>query len=260
MKTSNLPPGMNAKQYEEILAKIQRGGFKNNPAPYLTPYLSKFERQEKRNREVTIEEIKAKVDKQTLFLFAYVPFVIAEVAWDYADTCLNLAALMRLHETKPLCRRIKALRLEYDRKRSMIDREHRDIETDNMVAFQEDYKEYFTKLNISIQNEVNREHPGLNTESLMLISGAYSCAVVLRSMFKYVGILEKRIAALLGIKTIGSIIISEIRELERIILQFAGEESIGSNNAFPESLNPFISTLTNYLLQSEMIELPTPIE
>lgn len=210
--------------------------------------------------EISVDEIKQRVDKQTLFLFAYVPFVIAEVAWDYADTCIDLAILLRIQETKRLCRRIRELRREYDRKRSMIDREHRETETKNMIAFQEDYKEFFGKLHGAIQGQVNATYPGQYMDMQFLICAAYSCAVVLRSMFKYVDIMSKRIAALLGIRAIGSIIIGEIRQLEAIILQFAGEESIGGDNKFPASLNPYIDTLVQYLLQSEMIELPSPIE
>ncbi|MCM1223397.1 MAG: hypothetical protein NC044_05575 [Prevotella sp.] len=215
----------------------------------------------KKQREVTMEEIKTKIDRETLFLFAYVPFVIAEVAWDYADSCLNMAVLLRQKELKPLCRAIKELRRDYDRLRQRaIDRQHREIENEQMILFQEDYKEFFSKLHLNITSQVSNEHPGLCTDSRMLISAAYSCAVVLRSLFKYAGIMEKRIADILGITAIGSIIVKELRQLDKLILHFAGEDSIGSNNRFPDSLNIFVDTLTNYMLQSEMIELPCPTD
>lgn len=217
-------------------------------------------RPQQQNRKISLEEINRKIDKETLFLFAFVPFVIADVAWDYADSCINLAILMRLQPTKMLCRRIRELRREYDRKRSMIDRAHREIETENMIAFQEDYKQYFSELNNSIVSQVDEQYPGQCSDCRMMISAAYSCAVVLRALFKYVDIMSARIADILGINAIGSIIVKEIRELDAIILQFAGEESIGGNNKFPSTLNPFVDTLVEYLLQSEMIELPTPIE
>lgn len=210
-------------------------------------------------REVSMEEIKSKIDKETLFLFAFVPFVIAEIAWDYADTCKDITITMGLTKTKRLNRYIRELRRDYNRKRSTIDSEHRQIETDNMIAFQEDYKQFFLQLNCNIQNQVENEHPGLTMDLKLLISGSYSCAVVLRSLFKYVSIMERRIADMLGIKAVGSIIVPELRKLDAIILQYAGEESIGSNNRFPASLNPYVETLVNYLLQSEMIELPCPI-
>ncbi|MCM1221872.1 MAG: hypothetical protein NC548_46115 [Lachnospiraceae bacterium] len=214
-----------------------------------------------KQREVSIEEIKTKIDRETLFLFAYVPFVIAEVAWDYADSCLNMAVLLRQKELKPLCRAIKELRRDYDRLRQKaIDREHRELENEQMILFQEDYEEFFSKLHMSITQQVGNEHPGLCTDSRMLISAAYSCAVVLRSLFKYAGIMEKRITDILGITAIGSIIVKELQQLDKLILHFAGEDSIGGNNSFPNSLNTFVDALTNYMLQSEMIELPCPID
>lgn len=240
----------------------------NNKAPYLDKLnqelntLSRYgmPTQQPKRREISDEEITKKIDKQTLFLFAFVPFVIAEIAWDYADSCIDLAILQRIHETKRLCRRIRELRREYDRMRSkFIDAEHRAIETDNMLAFQDDYKAFFSKLNINIKGRIDIEHPGLCYDSKLLISGAYSYAVVLKAMFKYVNIMEKRIAQLLGVELTGTIIINELRELSEIILQFAGEDSIGNNNKFPAMLQPFADTLTNYLLQSEYIELPCPI-
>lgn len=212
----------------------------------------------KHQREITIEEIKSKIDKETLFLFSFVPFVIAEIAWDYADSCINLAILLRIYETKRLSRRIRELRREYDWKRSRMDPGSRKIETENMLAFQEDYKEFFSHLHHNIQEQINATYPGQCFDMQLLISGAYSCAVVLRSVFKYVDIMQNKIAALLGITAVGSIIVSELRELEKIIIQFAGEESIGGDNKFPTSLNPYVDTLVNYLLESEIVELPCP--
>lgn len=217
--------------------------------------------EKKRQRKFTEDEIIQRIDKETLFLLAYVPFVIGEVAWDYADSCMDMAKLLRLHETKRLCRRIRELRNGYDRIRYQhIDSAHRQSEEDNMILFQENYKDFFNKLHINIKGQVSIEHPGLNSESHLLITAAYSCAVVLRSLFKYMDTMEKRVADLLGIEAIGTLVINEIRGLEKIILQFAGEDSIGNNNQFPDFLNPFINTLCNYLLQSEMVELPCPVD
>lgn len=211
-------------------------------------------------REFSIEEIKQKIDKETLFLFAFVPFVIAEIAWDYADSCIDLCILMRISETKKLCRCVRELRREYDRKRYMIDQEHRNIETQNMEAFQEDYKQFFSELHKSITNQIAEKHPGQCLEQRMLMAASYSCAVVLRAVFKYTDIMSKRIADMLGITATGSIIVKELRVLEKIIIQFAGEESIGGNNQFPSTLNVYVDTLVEYLLQSEIIELPCPVD
>lgn len=269
-KHPTLLNAIDLNRLEEVKKRIEQD-FKSGrlPHPVSSPIAQQYgldfvqsqRLQIKKQREVTMEEIKTKIDRETLFLFAYVPFVIAEVAWDYADSCLNMAVLLRQRELKPLCRAIKELRRDYDRIRQRtIDRQHREIENEQMIMFQEDYKEFFSKLHLNIDLQVNKEHPGLCTDSRMLISAAYSCAVVLRSLFKYAGIMEKRIADILGITAIGSIIVKELRQLATLILHFAGKDSIGNNNRFPDSLNVFVDTLTNYMLQSEMIELPCPID
>ena len=257
-KYNYIPKELQGKIDKKILAKMEedfRTGriFRQQNANIIA-------RQRAIKNNISMEEIKQRIDKETLFLFAFVPFVIAEVAWDFADTCIDIAIILRLTPTKKLCRRIRELRKEYDFKRSrFIDNAHRDLETDNMIAFQEDYKEYFSTLVKSINDQVDTQHPGLEYQSRLLISGAYSCAVVLRALFDYASFMERKIADLLGIDSTGSIIIPELRELEKIILQFAGEESINNDNRFPSTLAPFVTTLTDYMKQSEIIDLPSPI-
>lgn len=53
------------------------------------------------------------IDEELLFCFGYVPFVIAEVAWDYIDTIFNLSAILGISETKKICRALKNLRSDY---------------------------------------------------------------------------------------------------------------------------------------------------
>lgn len=221
--------------------------------------ISRLKQQQAAERKISMQEIVTKIDKETLFLLAFVPHVIAEIAWDYADSCIDLASYMRLQPVKKLNRRIRELRKDYDYERKrFIDSQHREIETENMIKFQENYRDYFNSLHTSIKKKVNEEHPGLNDDSQMLIFAAYSCAVVLRAMFNYSRFMERKVADLLGIKAIGSIVAKELFELEKLVLHYAGEDSIGNNNKFPEFLNTYVDTLVQYLKQSEIIELPCP--
>lgn len=206
--------------------------------------------------EISLDEIKTKIDKETLFLFAFVPFVIAEIAWDYADTCVDLASILRISETKRLSRRVRELRQEYERHRSGLDYTHRKIEADNMLAFQEDYKVYFSELYKEIAKQVEQRRPGLPLDSKLLVAGSYTCSVILRALFRYVSIIQSRIADALGIKNIGSIILPQLRQLNAIILQYTGDASISGNTHFPDSLNRYVEQLVEYLLDSEMVELP----
>lgn len=213
-------------------------------------------RPETTRRPLHPDDLLNGLDRQTLVSFAFVPYVAAEIAWDYADTCINLATVMRLKATKPLCRRVRELRNSYQQHRCrFIDERHQDAETDTMIAFQEANKDYFAKLRINIQTLVERDHPGLNADSLTLLCSAYTCAVVLKATVRYMDIVEAKVVKTLGRELGGSPIAKEIKELSKIILQFAGEDSIGGNNEFPRMLKVFVEALVNYLLALEIIEI-----
>lgn len=215
-----------------------------------------------RPQGVTAEELTSRIDMGTMFLMAYVPYVVAEIAWDYADTCINLAILQRIKATKPLCRRVRELRKDYDRIRAKhIDDAHRATEVDNMIAFQEDYHDYFAKLRWHIGNLVKAQHPDLCTDSMAMISSAYTCAVVLGALFKYVGEMQSRVEVKLGRHIRDIMVFDQHKELARIILQFCGEDSIDGKNALPDELQVHAEVLANYLLQSEMVVHPSdPVE
>lgn len=53
------------------------------------------------------------IDEDLLFRFGYVPFVIAEVAWDYIDTIFDLAYILKIKETRKVNRALKDLRSDY---------------------------------------------------------------------------------------------------------------------------------------------------
>lgn len=59
------------------------------------------ERAERRERELS-ERLKTMFSREELFRFAYVPFVIAELVWDYADTVIIMAHQLN----DPACRRL----------------------------------------------------------------------------------------------------------------------------------------------------------
>lgn len=205
-----------------------------------------------RPRRVTLAEIQRRLSLDELFLLAYVPYVIAEVAWDYADSCANLAATIKSPETKRLNRTIRQLRDDYvSERRGFVDAEHRQTETDNMLAFQEDYGDYFNLLQLEIRGRVLRDHPDLALDARMLVESAYCCAVVLRALFRYTAKVEADTARRLGVPSIGSVVPPQLRKLDHLVLLYAGDCAIG-DGSFPKSLEPFVATLATYLSQSEI--------
>lgn len=66
--------------------------------------LKKIEAAREYQKELKLSEI---LDSETLMRFAYVPFVVAQLAWDYADTIINVSSILKLDSTKKLCRAVR---------------------------------------------------------------------------------------------------------------------------------------------------------
>lgn len=167
------------------------------------------------------------LSEDAIFSITYVPFVIAEIAWDYADTILDLAAMMRLHETKKLCRAIKDLRIEYNRKRfEVIDDNWRKSETENMIMFQETLShEYFGKIYGTFKDKLMQTYPELETTSVMLIASVYCCKTVIAGLMRYCQAQEKVVASILGYE-INSIMPKQVNRLNTLVSEFVGDSPL----------------------------------
>lgn len=218
-------------------------------------------RELKRRKEAEREAIlraaaeKAERDKQYLrtvlsedaiFSIMYVPFVIAEIAWDYADTILDLAAMMRLHETKKLCRAIKETRKDYDRDRyKIINNKWRESETENMIMFQETLSEFFSKVYKTYREKLMQKYSDLEENSLMLIASVYVCRTVLKGLHRYTDAQEKIVSAILGYE-IASLFPKQLTTLNKLVIEFAGDSPIdededGVQTRFAEELAEYIN-------------------
>lgn len=80
--------------------------------------------------------------------------LLGALAWDYTDTVLNLAAQMKIQETKALSRAVRQLKREYDQYRSGIIRD-KDIRHEKRLS------ELFEDIN---STAFSRLCQGLNTE------------------------------------------------------------------------------------------------
>lgn len=117
---------------------------------------------------------------------AYLPFVIAEVVWDYVDTILDLACVMRLQPTKRLCRAMRELRLDYDRSRApFIDAKSREVETEHMIAFQDEFRAYFNKLWLAVKFNLRQRHGQLEENSEMLVCSVHMAMVCFKALRKF---------------------------------------------------------------------------
>lgn len=198
------------------------------------------------------QDLRTVLSEDAIFSITYVPFVIAEIAWDYADTMLDLAAMMRLHETKKLCRAIKDLRIEYNRKRfEVIDDNWRKSETENMIMFQETLShEYFGKIYGTFKDKLMQTYPELETNSVMLIASVYCCKTVIAGLMRYCQAQEKVVSSILGYE-INSIMPKQVSRLDTLVSAFIGDSPLKD---IEPTIREFAEELAEYINDTEINE------
>lgn len=187
--------------------------------------LKEAEAMREAEKELKLSEI---LDSETLMRFAYIPFVVAQLAWDYADTVIDVATLLRLHPTKKLCRAIRELKRRYDNVRAeFTNYAHRDSEIDNMYVFEEGVSDLFSLYLKNIEFDLNKEYPELEGDYRLMLLSVYQCHIVLKSIYRYVEIQREKIEKIVG-HTIGDILPVELRKLDILIMEFVGDKPISS--------------------------------
>lgn len=190
------------------------------------------------------------LSKEDLFRFAYVPFVIAELGWDYADTIMDMAAWMKFRETRHLGRRIKELRREYKRVHdTYIDREHNESEISNMYVYEDKVKHIFNTYIINLQGDLRQCYPNLSDDSISYLVAVYQCHVILQALFLYTKKQELRLAGIVG-HPVGHFLPPSVIELSKLILEYAGDYP--ASEKFNKLQETYIST---FAAQMALIEL-----
>lgn len=133
------------------------------------------------------------LDKGTQFAINYVPFVIAELAWDYADTITQLSANLKLgKEAKRLSREIYSLRQEYNSCRTPdIGKKRHNSEVENMYIFEDGTQGITDKL---IANLRCRLH-SFDKASALYLMAVWQCEIMLRALFRYCRRIVDKISA-----------------------------------------------------------------
>lgn len=198
----------------------------SHPAQSVDEMLNRIENEQNKRIQRAEMERRAKIDKalsrEELFRFAYVPFVIAELVWDYADTVLCLAH--GIHETRKLCRAIKNARKEYDTlRRQYIDENNRKREIENMYVFEDGVNRITRQMLLNIDIDIKSEYPDLLPESRDLLVAVYQCHVLSRALITYTNReavkLEKRLN-----QRVGNILPPTYYVMDKLIPEFFGDK------------------------------------
>ena len=97
------------------------------------------------------------VPADTLVEFACKVYALCSLTWDYVDTILDLCIELKVTETKPLVRKIRDLKREYDRFRgSSLSSYDMKKEAERGAQIEEYLQKDFDKLFYSLYNDVSR--------------------------------------------------------------------------------------------------------
>ena len=103
-------------------------------------------------------EIAEAVPQDVLLHWAANLYTLMNMGWDYVETVLDVVIQMRLSETKPLVRRVRELKREYDRFRSRaIDSRAERNERECAEAFEDFVQKHLSRLFNALEFETMRQ-------------------------------------------------------------------------------------------------------
>lgn len=233
-------PAESAGSIDELLDGIERSQRRRD------------ELLERQNRDALNEMF----TRDELFRFAYVPFVIAELVWDYADTVILLAKRLRQPATRRLSRAIRDARADYDRqRRRYIDAAHRHNEVENGYVFEEATSRITAQMTLNLRLDIGREYPDLGEDSRNLLQAVYQCHITSRALLRYLDRQSQRVAERVG-HSIGKMLPPSYYVMDRLIPEFAGDKP--ASPRFAELMNRYIDTFANQIAFVELNDIDTP--
>lgn len=149
-------------------------------------------------------------------------FALMNLTWDYVDTVCTHSASLRLEATKPLARRVRELKREYDRFRyPLTGRKAEKNETEHGLRFEECFRDDFRRLINGIEIEVNKLD--LTNDHRLLVISVYQVMTLLEAVRKYARWCDARIAEF-GVWVCDCCMVqTEFMELYHLMPLFAGD-------------------------------------
>lgn len=175
--------------------------------------------------------------------------IIELLAWDYADTVIDWAAhAMSAQEIKPLSRRIRQLKVDYDRFHSRsLDGESTRHAFDLAMLFETVCNEHLNKLCYGVRNELHKAFPDLSEKSYTLLLAVQQLLTLTDTMKMFAAECDAKIRSY-GVNK-HSILCDEAAQLAKLAPEFAGDCYMES-----ESRKITARILLNELKQIELFE------
>lgn len=160
-------------------------------------------------------------DRHTQFRISYLPFVFFDVIWDYIESLIDCAIILRLTETKRLTRALKDIRREYNLDRAKhLDAEHRKNMSDHAQQFIEECETLNWAWKV-IHSEYKHKHPDLLPDWVILIAQADLVCSMFAALNRYARHFDKMIADK-SRRKLHSILPDEVNRMQGLIPEFLG--------------------------------------
>ncbi|MBD5223880.1 MAG: hypothetical protein HDS71_07535 [Bacteroidales bacterium] len=156
----------------------------------MIPYHSIITPPDIRKRKKTIEAVPDEilVDMSTRL------FALMNLAWDYVDTILDICISLRISETKPLVRRIRELKREYDKFRWPSMGKTLEKDEENLgLEIEEKLSVDFYRLFNGVEHEVNKLN--LTQEHKTLVIATQQALTLMDAVKIYARRCDKKIAS-----------------------------------------------------------------
>lgn len=135
---------------------------------------------------VANEKINRSISEEERTKIAYIPFAIAELVWDYADTIIICSK--RNKQLIHLSRTIRNLRRAYLKalpRMIQTDLESGEV-LDNAYIFEEGLSEQWSKMLTALLADLQTQYPDLNEESIQVLNAAYQAIILARALDRFI--------------------------------------------------------------------------
>ncbi len=210
--------------------------------------------RERRTENRITDEIARILSREELFRFSYVPFVIAELVWDYADTVMICAQHIGNPATRRLSREIRNARTEYERLRQRhIDADNREREIENGYVFEDGVHDITSQMLVNIQCDIRSAYSDLNDDSRDLLIATYQCHVTSAALLKYIEKQRRDVARRLN-RNVGNILPPSYMVMHRLIPEYIGDKP--ATPRFRDLMNKYIDTFATQIGLVELTDTP----
>ncbi|MGM9861655.1 MAG: hypothetical protein ACI30W_03585 [Muribaculaceae bacterium] len=197
-----------------------------------------------------VDVMRRELTDDELFRVAYVPFAIAELAWDYAGTVMDIAAVIRDSDTRRLGRAIRKLREEYNQHRfRFIPREYRDGERANSLLFEENISKLMQLYTANVTAELRRLYADMDANYIMLLTALWQFKLVAAALMRYCVIVRNEAEDIMRVG-MGSLLPRTFFAAAELIDHFRGDAKMG--DAFMRVYNANVAALTAKIQQQQM--------